>query len=89
MEMSRPYIDSTTQVQAEDLPFEFFMNRFRLLEPCPIDDYHNFTGLTLSDDVQYALDDAQQKGLLEITDKTWQVTARGRRYLNSLLSCFV
>ena len=89
MEMSRPYIDSTTQVQAEDLPFEFFMNRFRLLEPCPIDDYHNFTGLTLSDDVQYALDDAQQKGLLEITDKAWQVTARGRRYLNSLLSCFV
>ena len=89
MEMSRPYIDTTTVVEKDDIPFEFFMNRFRLLEPCPIDDYTALTGVSMSDDVKAALDDAAQKGLLDITSKQWQVTAKGRRYLNSLLSNFV
>ena len=89
MEMSRPYIDTTTLVEEDDIPFEFFMNRFRLLEPCPIDDYTALTGVSMSDDVKAALDDAAQKGLLDITSKQWQVTAKGRRYLNSLLSNFV
>ncbi|MEQ3640055.1 MAG: radical SAM family heme chaperone HemW [Alteromonas sp.] len=89
MEMSRPYVDTTTLVEEEDIPFEFFMNRFRLLEPCPIDDYSALTGVSLSDEVKAALDDAAQKGLLDITSHHWQVTAKGRRYLNTLLSCFV
>jgi putative oxygen-independent coproporphyrinogen III oxidase len=89
MEMSRPYIDTTTIVEKDDIPFEFFMNRFRLLEPCPINDYSALTGVSISDDVNAALDDAAQKGLLEINPQHWQVTAKGRRYLNSLLSCFV
>ncbi|MBB66123.1 MAG: YggW family oxidoreductase [Rickettsiales bacterium] len=89
MEISRPYLDTETQVPAEDLPFEFFMNRFRLVEPCPIEDYPALTGVELTKEYQDALDDAQAKGLLDITDTHWQVTAKGRRYLNTLLSCFV
>ena len=89
MEMSRPYIDTTTMVEKDDIPFEFFMNRFRLLEPCPIDDYTALTGVSMTDGVKAALDDAAQKGLLDITPKQWQVTAKGRRYLNTLLSNFV
>jgi coproporphyrinogen III oxidase-like Fe-S oxidoreductase len=89
MEISRPYIDNETQVEKHDVPFEFFMNRFRLVEPCPIEDYYALTGQVLSDDVKKALEDAQRQGLLDITSTHWQVTAKGRRYLNSLLSCFV
>ncbi|MAI65383.1 MAG: YggW family oxidoreductase [Alteromonas sp.] len=89
MEMSRPYIDKKNTVEAGDLPFEFFMNRFRLLEPCPIDDYRALTGLDISDEVKFALEDAAQKGLLDISSQHWQVTSMGRRYLNTLLSCFV
>ena len=87
--MSRPYIDKKNTVEAGDLPFEFFMNRFRLLEPCPIDDYRALTGLDISDEVKFALEDAAQKGLLDISSQHWQVTSMGRRYLNTLLSCFV
>lgn len=89
MEISRPYLDTQTQVAEDDLPFEFFMNRFRLVEPCPIDDFSSFTGLTLPKDVDTALADAQQQGLLRLSPSHWQVTDKGRRYLNSLLSCFV
>ena len=89
MEMSRPYLDTQTLVSADDLPFEFFMNRFRLVEPCPMSDFSDFTGTELTDDVKRALSDAHHQGLLSISDSHWQVTAKGRRYLNSLLSCFV
>lgn len=89
MEISRPYLDSETQIASDDLPFEFFMNRFRLVEPCPIEDFASFTGISLSTDVKRALDDAQQQGLLTANNSHWQVTHKGRRYLNSLLSCFV
>lgn len=89
MEMSRPYSDTQTLVSADDLPFEFFMNRFRLVEPCPMSDFSDFTGTELTDDVKRALSDAHHQGLLSISDSHWQVTAKGRRYLNSLLSCFV
>ncbi len=89
MELSRPYLDTQTLVEEDDLPFEFFMNRFRLVEPCPIDDFSSFTGLSLPKNVTNALADAQQQGLLRLSPSHWQVTDKGRRYLNSLLSCFV
>ncbi|BFT29389.1 radical SAM family heme chaperone HemW [Alteromonas sp. D210916BOD_24] len=89
MEISRPYLDTENQVEAQDLPFEFFMNRFRLVEPCPIDDFTALTGIAIDKDVHNALSDAEKQGLLHITDRYWQVSAKGRRYLNSLLSCFV
>jgi putative oxygen-independent coproporphyrinogen III oxidase len=89
MEISRPYLDSEQVVAADDLPFEFFMNRFRLVEPCPIDDFEALTGQRLTEEVVVALRDAEEQGLLATTSSTWQVTDKGRRYLNTLLSCFV
>ena len=89
MELSRPYMDKENVVQAADLPFEFFMNRFRLVEPCPIADFEALTGVPLQSNELRALEDAEKQGLLAITDSHWQVTAKGRRYLNTLLTCFV
>ena len=90
MDLSQPYLASDTQVAADDLPFEFMMNRLRLTEACPKQDYDDFTGLTtaqfgLNDKLQQAID----KGLLIDTASHWQVSPLGRRYLNSLLELLV
>lgn len=88
MDISRGYMDSREQVDTDDRPFEFFMNRFRLLEPCPIADFTAYTGLPLSC-ISSAIDAAEQKGLLTVSDSHWQVTELGARYLNDLLSLFI
>lgn len=88
MDISRGYMDSREQVAAEDRPFEFFMNRFRLLEPCPIADFTAYTGLPLSS-ISSAIAEAEQKQLLTVTDSHWQITDHGARYLNDLLTLFI
>ncbi|MEH8020411.1 radical SAM family heme chaperone HemW [Rheinheimera metallidurans] len=88
MDISRGYVDSREQVAAEDRPFEFFMNRFRLLEPCPISDFTAYTGLPLST-IAEPLKEAEQKELITITDSHWQISDKGARYLNDLLTIFI
>lgn len=89
MELTRPYLDTAQPVATEDLAFEYFMNRFRLVEACPIEEFTAYTGSTLTQQQQDSLALAQTQGLLQITPSHWQVTDQGRRYLNSLLSAFV
>lgn len=86
MDLTKPYLDKVDIVAPEDIPFEFFMNRFRLVEPCPIEDYTKFTGVALDKTTQASLLRASDKDLITITSSSWQVTPTGRRYLNSLLS---
>jgi len=64
------------------------MNRFRLVEPCPINDFNKLTTLPLQSQ-QSALNQAINKGLLTQTDSHWQVTLKGHRFLNDLLELFV
>lgn len=89
MDLTKPYTDKTWQVPADELPFEYFMNRLRLVEPCPIDDYQKYTGLALDRETANKIDNAVQKGLLTASTDAWQVTQLGRRYLNSLLETMV
>lgn len=89
MDLTRPYVSDKKAVLSEDLPFEFFMNRFRLLEPCPKADYTKFTGLTLDTATLANLDKAISNGLITETNEYWQVTSKGKRYLNSLLEMLV
>ena len=89
MDLTRSYTHDKKVVPAEDLPFEFFMNRFRLLEPCPKSDYSDFTGLSLDDKTRKNLQIALNRGLLVESTDEWQVTTIGRRYLNTLLEMMV
>lgn len=85
---AKPYLDKETQVDAIERPFEFFMNRFRLLEACPKQDYIDQTGLsldTIDTNIQWAL---EQKYLVDTGD-TWQITEHGKLFLNDLLAAFV
>ena len=89
MTLNRPYLDHQNQVEENDLAFEFFMNRFRLVEPCPQADFAALTGTSLTTPQQDAIEQAISNGLLAETAHNWQVTPMGRRYLNTLLSAFV
>lgn len=88
MDLSRSYLDSRHEVAADELPFEFFMNRFRLLEPCPQADFYRYTGCS-PERVQPMLQKAQALGLIDITPGHWQISAKGVRYLNELLQLFL
>ncbi|MDR0806766.1 MAG: radical SAM family heme chaperone HemW [Enterobacteriaceae bacterium] len=86
--MTGNYLDQQNEVAMDDRPFEFFMNRFRLLEPAPRADFQNFTGLDESI-IRAKIDAALEHGYLIETDEYWQVTEKGKLFLNSLLELFL
>lgn len=88
MQIGREYDDHVSNVEGDDRPFEFFMNRLRLVEPCPKQEYSDFTGLEWST-VRDVIDKGESLELLVQSDSHIQVTSQGRRYLNSLLELFV
>ncbi|MGF1701545.1 radical SAM family heme chaperone HemW [Photobacterium makurazakiensis] len=84
----KPYLDKATQVAAAERPFEFFMNRFRLLESCPKQDYIDRTGLPLST-IEPTIEWALEQKYLEDKGDEWQITEHGKLFLNDLLAAFV
>lgn len=86
--MTGDYLDKQYDVADEDKPFEFFMNRFRLLEPAPRRDFIRYTGLDEAI-IRPQLDIALAKGYLTETAEFWQVTEQGKLFLNSLLELFL
>ncbi|HDX8403111.1 radical SAM family heme chaperone HemW [Aeromonas dhakensis] len=88
LDPSRPYLDEQWQVSADDLPLEYFMNRFRLFEPAPKAEFEAFTGLPL-ERVEAVLAIARTKELIEDLGDSWQLTSLGHRYLNVLLELFM
>lgn len=86
--MAGDYLDRQYEVADEEKPFEFFMNRFRLLEPAPRSDFSRYTGLDEAL-IRPQIDTALAKGYLTETAETWQVTEKGKLFLNSLLELFL
>jgi len=86
--MRGDYLDRQFMVNDEDKAFEFFMNRFRLLEACPRKDFTLLTGLA-EQQVRTALNQAITAGYLDETPDYWQVTAKGKLFLNSILEAFL
>ncbi|GAK83384.1 radical SAM family enzyme [Vibrio ponticus] len=86
--MVKPYLSDEFEVAAEDRPFEFFMNRFRLIEACPKQDFIDTTGLELSA-IQDTIDWALEQQYLSQTDTHWQITEKGKLFLNDLLEAFM
>lgn len=86
--MAGTYLDKQHDVADADKPFEFFMNRFRLLEPAPRRDFTRYTGLDEAI-IRAPLDSALEKGYLTETPEYWQVTEKGKLFLNSLLELFL
>lgn len=75
-------------VEAADKPFEFFMNRFRLLEAAPRAEFARYTGLPESV-IRPQIDEALACGYLTESEEYWQITEHGKLFLNSLLELFL
>lgn len=86
--MAGKYLDRQQEVSDSDKPFEFFMNRFRLLEAAPRAEYPLYTGLDESS-IRPQIDRALSEGYLTETTESWQVTEKGKLFLNSLLELFL
>ncbi|MEI7219532.1 radical SAM family heme chaperone HemW [Pectobacterium carotovorum] len=86
--MQGTYLDKQHDVANDDRPFEFFMNRFRLLEAAPRADFTAYTGLD-EHCIRPQLDLALAQGYLTETATHWQITEHGKLFLNSLLELFL
>lgn len=86
--MEGRYLDQQNEVATEDRPFEFFMNRFRLLEAMPRRDFTDYTGLTESV-VRPQIEAALNAGEISETATHWQITEHGKLFLNTLLERFL
>ena len=88
LNLLKPYLDSEMEVADSDRPFEFFMNRFRLMEPCPKQDFVETTGLSL-DVIKPTIDWALAEQYLSENATHWQITEKGKLFLNDLLEAFM
>lgn len=77
-----------TTVAAEDLPFEFALNRLRLFGVIGKDEFAAATGLEF-DCLEDKLLKAQDMGLLNMAADAYELTARGRLMLNDILELFL
>jgi putative oxygen-independent coproporphyrinogen III oxidase len=71
-------------IAARELPFEFAMNAFRLIEGFDAGLFEARTGLA-SGTLDSALASAVEKGLVEKAGTRWRATPRGWRFLNEIL----
>ncbi|SKA30356.1 radical SAM family heme chaperone HemW [Photobacterium toruni] len=88
LQADKPYLNEQIAVADSERPFEFFMNRFRLLEACPKQDFIDRTGLALTT-IEANIDWAIEQNYLQDNGDQWQITEHGKLFLNDLLAAFV
>ena len=76
------------QIELADRPFEFFMNRFRLLEAVPKLEFEAYTGLN-EKTVLPTMDWALTQNYITENASHWQITEHGKLFLNELLEVFL
>ena len=76
------------QIEFADRPFEFFMNRFRLLEAVPKSEFEAYTGLNETV-VRPTMDWALTQNYITENASNWQITEHGKLFLNELLEAFL
>lgn len=82
------YLSELTQVQEEDRPLEFLMNRLRLMTPIAKREFESRTGLNASL-LDEGMAQASEKGLIVLGDESWTLTPKGHMFVNDLLSHFL
>ena len=81
-------LQTQEEVAAADLPFEFAMNAFRLIDGFELDLFTRRTGLPLSR-LTTTLDCLEQRGLVQRQPGRVAPTPLGARFLNDLLQAFL
>jgi putative oxygen-independent coproporphyrinogen III oxidase len=86
-ERGSPLAEDRT-VERNEIGFEFMLNALRLTEGVPVALFAERTGFPLTL-VQKALDEAEQRGLIERDHQHIRPTALGQRFLNDLQAIFL
>lgn len=81
-------LQSSERVAAQDLPFEFAMNAFRLMNGFSLDLFSRRTGLPLQRFLP-TLDQLEAKGLVRRDTQHVAPTEQGSRFLNDLIQAFL
>lgn len=81
------YNFETTEVVMEDRALEYLMNRFRLMSPIPKSEFEQRTGLS-KDVLIQGMNAAKEKLLLTESVNHWELTTKGKLFVNELLSQF-
>lgn len=88
----KSYLEAPTSKQRhltrEDLCFEFMLNRLRLFEPLPFEEFEARTGLPISA-LEKGLKQARAKNLIYLEHNAIHVTPLGKQFLNDLMSLFL
>lgn len=82
------YINQIYRIKHSDIILEFFMNRFRLVEPILKKHFYYFTKIK-EKTIQPKINQAISEGYLTETSNAWKTTEKGANFLNSLLEIFV
>ncbi|MEI6859997.1 MAG: radical SAM family heme chaperone HemW [Shewanella sp.] len=81
------YTFDTIEVTEDERPLEYLMNRFRLMSAIPKAEFEQRTGLSHRVIAQ-GIKKAKNKTLLIENETHWQLTAKGKMFVNELLSQF-
>ncbi len=73
---------------ADDLTFEFMLNRLRLTAPLPPAEFEQATGLSFAV-VAPTFETLAAQGLMDATPRGWAATLRGRELLNEVIGRFL
>lgn len=82
------YLNKTYKIKYSDRILEFFMNRFRLIEPILKEHFYRYTKVN-ENSIKSKINQAISEGYLTETSKTWKTTKKGLDFLNSLLEIFI
>lgn len=89
MDLTKPYMSKQWVVETADLPFEYFMNKLRLIEPFTLADFERHTGLVKTH-VSDALEQAVVKGLAtKASPDCYHITERGQLFYNDFVDLFL
>lgn len=86
--MAGRYLEKSYVVPAAELPFEFFMNQFRLHEAAPKHRFQQTTQLSL-EIIAQPIKRAIDGGYLSEDKDYWYLTDKGKLFLNPLLELFL
>ncbi|MBO2670051.1 radical SAM family heme chaperone HemW [Shewanella algae] len=81
------YLFEESYVLPEDRALEYLMNRLRLMSPIPWSEFEARTGVA-ANTLDKGMQQATERGLVEITPGYWKLTNKGHMFVNDLLSQF-
>lgn len=88
MNLATPYLNKQWQIEACDLPFEYFINKLRLKESFSLTDFSHLTGLN-ANKVAQTIKNAESLGLLVLENEEYKTTIKGLEFYNDLVDLFL